>query len=82
LHLLGGDAAAAAQVLTRAQGHWEAENPGSVWHAEVVHWLAQALRAEGRAAEADLWGHRAHPVLAAAPLPALRALVAEGALPP
>jgi serine/threonine-protein kinase len=82
LHLLGGDAQAAGQALARAEQHWQAENPGSVWHAEVMHWLALALRAQGGAAEADLLGHRAQPVLAAATLPALRALVAEGAVPP
>ena len=76
LHLLDGDAVGATKALARAERHWQTENPESVWHAEVAHWLARALRAAGSSADADAREHWAHRVLAAAPLPSMRLLVA------
>ena len=75
LHLLDGDEAAAAQVLARAERHWHAENPGSIWHAEAAHWLARALRTAGNSADADALDSWVRGVLAVAPLPSMRLLV-------
>jgi serine/threonine-protein kinase len=76
LHLLDGDAAAAAQVLARAERNWREENPDSIWHAEAAHWLARALRTAGNSADADALDSWVRGVLAAAPLPSMRLLVA------
>ncbi len=75
LYLLDGDAAAAVTVLARAVQHWDAENPGSLWHAEAAHWLARSLRTLGKCTDADALETWAHPVLVAAPLPSMRLLV-------
>jgi hypothetical protein len=71
LLLADGQVAAARQHFVACEQVWARSQPGSVWHAQCQHWLAQADAGAAPRLEAA-----AHPVLAASTLAALRALAA------
>lgn len=74
LHLHKGQAEAARDTLQPLVAAWAAINPGSPWHGQALHWLAQAEAAAGHAQAAAALGGQAAPMLQRTDVPTLRVL--------
>ena len=67
--------AEAEQLLLPLLASWERVNPEAPGRGEVLHWLAEAERGQGKLAAARRDAERADALLQRSPLPALRRLV-------
>ena len=74
LHLQNGKAEAARSALQPLVAAWAAINPGSSWHGQALHWLAQAEAAAGHTQAAAALREQAAPMLRRADVPSLRVL--------
>lgn len=75
-----GRALQAERALRPVALAWQEAHPGSAWHAETLHWLARAVAAQGREAEARALRAQAGPALRTSPIPMLAALAREPGL--
>jgi hypothetical protein len=81
LHLRAHRFAEAEELLGPLLLSWERVNPRSPGRGVALHWLAEAERGQGKTAEARRDAALANALLQPSPLPAMRRLVARGAVP-